>query len=175
MNESIFFNIKSSLLFFQMADPWVLTSPWNSKFFLPSSIWLAEKVFLAKAWSTSKHLLDAFHTHISPTFDFFVEELIQTQYFFSLSIIWRYYYLQSNSRRDKSDIYPTPTSPSISEAFKKGQLFPNSQSLFGLKCWLYTYYIQGILLLGIHAVGIWDEKWLKLAQNQNVTLICALF
>ena len=61
-------------------------------------------------------------THLSPAFDFFVEKRIQTQKVFPLSLdteslsivrcsLWRYYYLQSNSRRDKNYItqYQNPT------------------------------------------------------------------
>lgn len=66
-----------------MADPGVLTSLSNFKStFFPQYL-ISREILHAKAWSTSKHLLGAAPTHLSPAFDFFVEELIQTQDFLS--------------------------------------------------------------------------------------------
>lgn len=86
-----------------------------------------------------------------PTFfptasEFFVEELIETQGFFPLSIVvFEGIVTQSNSIKVKHGICPAPMAPSISKALKKGQLFPNLQSFFDLKHWLNTYYMQGII------------------------------
>lgn len=87
----------------QTHEFWLLHETLSS-FFPTASDW-QRKVLLTKTSSTSKHLLDAAHTPLSCFWLLCRGAYSDTE---SLPIVhcslWRYYYLQSNSRRDKNYI-----------------------------------------------------------------------
>ena len=104
--ENIIFLIQKAVFSFSKwhtYEFWLLHETLSS-FFPTASDW-QRKVLLTKTWSTFKHFLDAAHTPLSCFWLLCRGDYSDTE---SLSVVhcslWRYYYLQSNSRRDKNYI-----------------------------------------------------------------------